>query len=173
MAAVSTAIGAALLSALNPALGADSAATAAASGSRANAEATQSTAAAHQSSATDASQSTAPPSADAPARPKGICFAVSIQCIPIKVPASTPDAAVRTAPLDLRAPDIARVFPRTELQLKLPDPDEEREPEETVQVEGQRELSPVSVGLMAFPWAIMHPTQAWRIFMPLPSSQTK
>jgi hypothetical protein len=76
--------------------------------------------------------------------------------------------------MDLRAPDISRIFPRTELQQKLPEPGEERvESQESVRVSGTRELAPVSVGLMALPWAIRHPTQAWRIFMPIPAADAK
>lgn len=75
--------------------------------------------------------------------------------------------------MDLRAPDIAKIFPRTELQEKLPDPVDEHEVQDTVQVSGTREYAPVSVGLLALPWAVLHPTQAWRIFMPLPPSEAK
>jgi hypothetical protein len=74
--------------------------------------------------------------------------------------------------MDLRAPDINRIFPKSELQQKLPEPGEEHENQESVQVAGTRELSPVSVGLMSIPWAIRHPTQAWRIFTPI-TSQSK
>jgi hypothetical protein len=53
----------------------------------------------------------------------------------------------------------------------LQDPDESEAIQEEVQVETQRQATPVSVGLMALPWAVIHPTQAWRIFMPLPSAK--
>lgn len=79
--------------------------------------------------------------------------------------ASTSQAAA----LDLRAPELSQVFTPAQLSEKLQDPDEleQYDPTETVQVEGERQLAPVSVGLMAIPWAIIHPTQAWRILMPV------
>jgi hypothetical protein len=84
---------------------------------------------------------------------------------------ATAREARRAAPLDLHAPDIRRVFSQAELQRRLPEPGEEQQ--ETVQVQGEREMAPISVGIMALPWAIRHPTQAWRIFMPMPASQVK
>jgi len=108
--------------------------------------------------ATPTSTATAPTSASAPA-PKVICFQSSIRCFTAK-----------SAPLDLRAPAITRVFSEAELQQKLEEPQEIHETE-TVQVQGERQLTPVSVGLMAIPWAVIHPTQAWRIFMPVPDAK--
>ncbi|HEV7717086.1 MAG TPA: hypothetical protein VGO53_15925 [Steroidobacteraceae bacterium] len=77
--------------------------------------------------------------------------------------------------MDLGAPDVARIFPTTELQEKLPEPGEEEIAvvDNTVQVSGKRQLTPVSVGIMAIPWALRHPTQAWRIFVPMQASDTK
>jgi hypothetical protein len=86
------------------------------------------------------------------------------------VKTATSGTAARPA-LDLRAPDIRRVFPAAELAVPLQDPDEAIAVQETVQVEGQRQQTPVSVGIMALPWAVLHPTQAWRIFMPLPEAK--
>jgi hypothetical protein len=92
-----------------------------------------------------------------------ICFQSSIRCFPAK--------ATNSATLDLRAPALTRVFSEAELQQKLDDPDEQIHEPATVQVQGERQLTPVSVGLMAIPWAIVHPTQAWRIFMPVPEAK--
>jgi hypothetical protein len=71
--------------------------------------------------------------------------------------------------LDLRAPDIRRVFTEAQLQQSLhsPDPDEVTYEIQETRVEGERPLTPVSIGIMAIPWAIVHPTQAWRILMPM------
>jgi hypothetical protein len=63
------------------------------------------------------------------------------------------------------------VFSEAELQQPLEDPYEQIHEQPTVQVEGERQVTPVSVGLMAIPWAIVHPTQAWRIFMPVPEAK--
>ena len=94
-----------------------------------------------------------------PPAPKVMCFQNSIRCFPAK--------ATNSATLDLRAPPITQVFSEAELQQKLEDPNEEIHEAPTVQVEGERQITPVSVGLMAIPWAIVHPSQAWRIFMPV------
>jgi hypothetical protein len=80
-------------------------------------------------------------------------------------------SAARAKPLDLRAPEITRVFSEAELSQKLEDPEETYDMQETVQVQGERQITPVSVGLMAIPWAIVHPTQAWRILMPVPDAK--
>ncbi len=88
----------------------------------------------------------------------------TVRCLSVKAPAASPNAP---APLDLRAPDIHQVFAAADLQRPLDDPEEQLYVQETVQVEGQRQLTPVSIGIMAVPWAILHPTQAWRIFMPV------
>jgi hypothetical protein len=100
-----------------------------------------------------------------------ICFHSSIQCFSARKTRQPDGAPARAAALDLRAPDIARIFPQAELEQTLRDPDEIHEVQQTVQVHGQRELAPVSVGLLAIPWAVMHPTQAWRIFTPLPEAK--
>ncbi len=73
------------------------------------------------------------------------------------------------APLDLRAPNIARVIPKAELESVLPEPDEPHESSPGVEIKGKRPVAPSSVGLMALPWALRHPSQAWRIFLPIPS----
>jgi hypothetical protein len=99
---------------------------------------------------------------------KVICLQNSIRCF--SVTSAAPGSPARPA-LDLRAPDIRRIFTPAELQQTLQEPDEELAAQETVQVQGQRQLAPVSVGIMAIPWAIIHPTQAWRILMPLPDAK--
>jgi hypothetical protein len=117
-------------------------------------------------SSTDSSASSSSMSAP---RFKVVCFHSSIRCFSSKTP-PTPamSSAAKAAALDLRAPELTQVFTPAQLSEKLQDPDEEQyDITETVQVEGERQLAPVSVGLMAIPWAIIHPTQAWRILMPV------
>lgn len=83
----------------------------------------------------------------------------------------------RTA-LNLRAPDITRLFSQEELQrvlAKTINPDIEE-----VEVEGARgrgapppDTPTVWPGILAPFWAVTHPTQAWRILAPLPPDQAK
>jgi hypothetical protein len=108
---------------------------------------------------------TAPPAA-ASATP--LCFGISHQCLQPRRVASPVPATEKKA-LDLRAPDIRRLIAPSELQTPLMDPYEARAAEPTVQVEAKREYQGASVGIMALPWAIRHPTQAWRIFLPMPA----
>jgi hypothetical protein len=121
-----------------------------------------------------ASRAAAPntPPSSAPAEPgtmRVLCVN-SVQCFQARAPAAAANEPARAA-LDLRAPDIHRVFSADELQQVIEEPDDVIYRTETVQVEGERPLNPVSIGIMAIPWAIMHPTQAWRILMPMPSAK--
>lgn len=79
-------------------------------------------------------------------------------------------------PLDLRVPDITRLFPPEELERMLGSTKDRAIDE--VEVEGARtiDLLPLNTpavwpGLFAPLWALAHPTQAWRIFAPIPSDQ--
>jgi hypothetical protein len=118
----------------------------------------------------------ATPAAAAPlkyaAAPKVICFQSSIRCFSFTPRAASANALPRTTPLDLRAPEINRVFSQEELSKKLQDTEMQYdEVQETVQVQGERQLAPVSIGLMSLPWAVLHPTQAWRILTPVTSAK--
>lgn len=73
--------------------------------------------------------------------------------------------------MNLQAPSVHQVFAPEDLQQKLPDPDEQYVYQETVEVEGTRQAPDVPPGIMALPWAVMHPTQAWRILLPVPSAK--
>jgi hypothetical protein len=99
-------------------------------------------------------------------RPTRVCFAVTLQCF----------GGVRTTDgtrLDLSAPPITKILPSNELLTVLPDPDELRLDEPLVKVEGERGVPVnVPVGIMSLPWAMRHPTQFWRIFLPSPSRMT-
>jgi hypothetical protein len=95
-----------------------------------------------------------------------VCLNMSLQCFALKP--KDEEARRRTASLDLKAPDIRRVVPA--IQLHEPDEPVDLE-EQQVQVEGTRPEVYVPGGLASLPWAVMHPTQAWRIFVPVPSAK--
>jgi hypothetical protein len=73
--------------------------------------------------------------------------------------------------MNLQAPEIRRVFSSAEIDQVLPDPDEQYVNQETVEVEGTRPAPDVPPGIMSLPWAARHPSQAWRIFLPVPSAK--
>lgn len=94
-------------------------------------------------------------------------------------PSVTPSTTSPVTPpqrLDLRAPDITKIFSAARLQQvlsKVNDPSIEE-----VEVEGRRSGQPlppstpiVWPGIFAPVWALMHPTQSWRIIAPLPPDQ--
>lgn len=78
-------------------------------------------------------------------------------------------------PLDLRPPNITHLFSSEQLNKILAA--SFREDIEEVQVEGEREQMPdtptVWPGIAAPVWALLNPTQSWRIFAPLPPDQTR
>lgn len=86
------------------------------------------------------------------------------------------EVATPRKPLDLRAPDINTLVSPEELERLLKGNVDSGADE--VKVEGARDLQPpdtpvVWPGLLAPFWALAHPTQAWRIFAPLPADQMK
>ena len=74
-----------------------------------------------------------------------------------------------TKPLDLRIGDVRRYMLPDEYREALGAPDADKN---TVVVEGKRELLPVKYerpvpgGIIAPFWALAHPLQSWRIFVP-------
>lgn len=87
-------------------------------------------------------------------------------------PAATAQPAA-TEPLDLRAPDITHLFTQEQIRQVLAT--SLREHIEEVEVEGERDIPAtprVWPGIFAPFWAIANPTQAWRIFAPLPPDKT-
>ena len=82
--------------------------------------------------------------------------------------------AAPARPLDLRPPDIMNLFGAKEIArilAKTYDDDIEG-----VEVRGHRVIEPTTTpdvwgGLAAPFWALAHPSQAWRIFAPLPPDQ--
>jgi hypothetical protein len=113
----------------------------------------------------------APPARRVAANPavrRLFCLNMSLQCFALSSSTAGPSAKT----LDLRAPDIRQLVPEAELRQRLDEPEEVRETEQ-VEVEGVRPEIYVPGGLASLPWAVMHPTQAWRIFLPVPTGQAK
>lgn len=79
-------------------------------------------------------------------------------------------------PLDLRAPDITKLITSEQLAQLLEKLDDENI--EEVEVEGAKVPQPtftprVWPAIAAPFWALLHPTQAWRIFAPIPPDQAR
>jgi hypothetical protein len=79
--------------------------------------------------------------------------------------------------LDLRAPDIAQIYTSEQIDAFLAKAASEQE-NEAVEVESTREPPPTATpriwtGLATPFWALLHPTQAWRVFFPIPPDQTR
>lgn len=98
-------------------------------------------------------------------------------------PATSDNAvfAAKTAPpqkpLDLRVPQITQLYTSEELNRILATTFI-REDIEEVEVEGARDRRPsdtpnVWPGIASPVWALLNPTQSWRIFAPLPPDQTR
>jgi len=78
--------------------------------------------------------------------------------------APAPAAAKRG--LDLNAPRVEHVLRRADLQSMVTDHD--MPVDDDVRVEKPRYSVEVPVGFFrAVPWALLHPTQAWRVFTPV------
>jgi hypothetical protein len=93
-----------------------------------------------------------------------------LQCFALKTP--PPDGTSKSRPLDLKAPDIRHVVAEVQLQEPLDEPQEQLE-QEQVQVKGSRPEIDLPIGIASLPWAVMHPAQAWRIFLPVPPGAAK
>jgi len=77
------------------------------------------------------------------------------------------------APLKLQVGDVRKYMMPSEYRAAIGAPDADKS---TIVVEGQRVLpvkstDPVAAGILAPFWAVAHPTQAWRIFVPDPNAQ--
>jgi hypothetical protein len=73
-------------------------------------------------------------------------------------------------PLDLQAPPLNHIYSQKELRYILAyDPDDESDTEVSVKGSKPAINVPVTPGnqLLALPWALLHPTQAWRVFTPI------
>jgi hypothetical protein len=102
---------------------------------------------------------------------KLVCLNMSLQCFAMKT--SPSDGPAKAAPLDLKAPEIHRVISEVQLREPLDEPQEVLEEQEQVQVQGSRPEIDLPIGIASLPWAVMHPTQAWRIFLPVPPGTAK
>ena len=85
-------------------------------------------------------------------------------------------AAAPSKPLDLRAPDVTKLY--TQRQLDRLIAKMEADFIERIEVEGARipapEFTPrVWPGIAAPLWALFNPTQAWRILAPIPPDQAR
>lgn len=98
------------------------------------------------------------------------CLNMSMQCFSVQQDVTANNANGSIRQLDLHTPDIHRVVSDAELREPVKDEFEIMEETEQVQVEGSRPEVYVPGGLLSLPWAVMHPTQAWRIFMPVTSN---
>ena len=90
-------------------------------------------------------------------------------------PASTA-APAPAKPLDLKPPHITELYTSQQLEAMLDKM--EAEHLEGVEVEGERIPTPkftpdIWPGIAAPFWALLHPTQAWRIFGPIPPDQAR
>ena len=93
--------------------------------------------------------------------------------------AQADDKPVATAPprtLDLRAPDITKLYTPRQLDRLIAKMQSDNI--EEIEVEGARVPAPtftprVWPGIAAPFWALFHPTQAWRIFAPIPPDQAR
>lgn len=90
--------------------------------------------------------------------------------------AETRRAAPVPPALDLRAPDITRLYTPQQIQAALATTSERNI--EEVEVYGPHErpvpVSPqVWSGIAAPFWALLHPAQSWRIFAPIPQDRAR
>ena len=86
---------------------------------------------------------------------------------------AVPHAARKASPaphatLDLQAPPLSHIYPRGQLQYILAVDNSDADDAQEVNVQGAKYLMPVPKSqFQAIPWALMHPSQAWRVFMPI------
>jgi hypothetical protein len=109
-------------------------------------------------------QSAAATSSSAPARSPAVSAAPGVH-------GSKKQGATARAPLDLHAPPLSHIYPSSELRYILAANDSSTDSDTEVSVKSSKAVVrvPGAPGnqLQAIPWAIVHPTQAWRIFTPL------
>jgi hypothetical protein len=84
--------------------------------------------------------------------------------------------AAPAQPLDLKPPNITELYTSEQLAALLDKMDAQHL--EGVEVEGERIPAPkftpeIWPGIGAPFWALLHPTQAWRIFGPIPPDQAR
>jgi hypothetical protein len=116
-----------------------------------------------------------------------LATAVALLATTALVQAQTPAAATSSAPakahatkapranarqLDLKAPPLNHVYSASQLRYMMAyDPDDMSDSEVSVKGSKAAVNVPVTPGnqLLAVPWALLHPTQAWRVLTPIES----
>jgi hypothetical protein len=86
------------------------------------------------------------------------------------VPSGKRSATAAHGNLDLHAPPLNHIMPSSQLRYIMASEDGDADSATEVSVKGTKTvIVPGAPGnqLQAIPWAIFHPTQAWRIFTPL------
>ena len=79
-------------------------------------------------------------------------------------------ATAQRTPLDLHAPPLSHIYPRGQLQYIMAVDANDSDDAEEVSVKGSKYLVPVPKSqFQAIPWALLHPTEAWRVFTPIES----
>jgi hypothetical protein len=123
--------------------------------------------------APNSSSSSSEATADSGSKSDPVCFKLTGHCVdaskaPPK-PAPTKTARTNGKKLNLTAPDVSTVVPEQELKEPLQNQDQINEVQEsqTVSVKTNEGVPPdVPGGLGAIWWAVVHPSQAWRIVAP-------
>ena len=105
-----------------------------------------------------------------------VLFAATLALACTAAHADDEAAAPPPKPLDLRAPDVSKLY--TQRQLERLIAKMEADFIERIEVEGARipppEFTPRVWPAIAAPfWALFNPTQAWRIFAPIPPDQAR
>jgi len=102
-----------------------------------------------------------------------VCFKLTGHCVDASK-ASAKSGAAKTETgangkkLNLTAPDVSTVVPEQDLKEPLPNAEQVTEVQEAQTVAVKTEGVPTDVpqGLGAIWWAVVHPSQAWRIVTP-------
>lgn len=100
---------------------------------------------------------------------------IAVADLPTSAVADSP-VQRQVKPLDLRAPAIAKLYTPGQIETLLAKM--ERDRLEVIEVERTRERLPSATpevwgGIAAPFWALLHPTQAWRVFAPLPPDRAR
>jgi hypothetical protein len=82
--------------------------------------------------------------------------------------ASKKASTAQRSTMDLQAPPLSHIYSRQQLQYILAIENSDVDDAQEVSVKGEKYLMPVPKSqFQAIPWALMHPTQAWRVFTPV------
>ncbi len=105
-----------------------------------------------------------------------VAIAATLALACITAHADDESAAAPPKPLDLRAPDINKLYTHRQLERLIAKM--ESDFIEKIEVEGARipppEFTPRVWPAIAAPfWGLLHPTQSWRILAPIPPDQAR